>query len=41
MQDGLPCRSQIIPALGNLNILYSGADDWILPTDILLTGQAH
>ncbi len=39
MRHGLPCRSRIASGLGNLNILNSGADDWISTSDLLLTGQ--
>ena len=39
MRHGLPCRSRIVSGLGNLNILNSGADDWISTSDLLLTGQ--
>ena len=40
MRRGLPCRSLIVSGLEDLNILTSGADDWILTSDLLLTGQA-
>ena len=40
MPYGLPCRSRIVSGLRNLDILNSGADDWILTSDLLLTGQA-
>ena len=40
MPYGLPCRSRIVSGLRNLDILNSGADDWILTGDFLLTGQA-
>ena len=38
-RHGLPCRSHIVSALGNLSIFNSGADDWISVSDHLLTGQ--
>ena len=40
VRHGLPCRSHIVSGLGNLNILNSRADDWILTSDLLLTGRA-
>jgi hypothetical protein len=40
MRHGLPCRSRIVSGLRNLDILNSGADGWILTSDLLLTGQA-
>ena len=40
MRHGLPCRSPSVSGLENLNMLNSGADDWILTSDLLLTGQA-
>ncbi len=39
MRHGLPCRSHRVSGLGNLDILNSGVDGWILTSDVLLTGQ--
>jgi hypothetical protein len=40
MPLGLPDRLGIVSNLGNLGIFNLGADDWILTSDLLLTGQA-